>query len=263
MNEQVELPPHLLAGLVAPAVDRVFTGAMRAGHEQGGAELIQRYGGPAASSFLVKFRTRLAAPAGTVSSAGFAAVTRYRDRASCQRALDKQVAYGMIHRRPDGGFMATERGASFLVELYRLHGEVTRELWAEHTERVTRLVDALGRVISTALTATADEDPECSAGFATMAPPYEPDGTPLGVLLINRLDALHHHRADAYALTWASVGHTARSILDLPAGAERFTIEQETNRRAGGAYAVLSPEERLVMLADLAALPAWDLPYAG
>ncbi|WP_334432035.1 hypothetical protein [Micromonospora sp. CPCC 206060] len=257
MSEEVELPPHRFAGLVAPAVDRVVVGALAAVRERGGAELSQRYGGPAATGFLVEFRTRLAAPGGTVSGPGFAAVTRYRDTSLCQRALDKQVAHGMIHRRDDGGFLATERGSAFLTDIYQLHARATRELWVEHTERVGRLVETLGRLLGAALASAAEEDdPGLAAAFVTMAPPYEPDGTPLGVLLLNRLTVLRYHRADAHAAAWTAAGHTARSIVDLPTGPERLAIELETDRRAAGPYAVLTPEERLTMLADLAALPA-------
>ncbi|NYF55928.1 hypothetical protein [Micromonospora purpureochromogenes] len=255
MNSDVELAPHRFAGLVAPAVDRTFVAGMLAGRDGGGAELSQRYGGPAATGFLVEFRTRLAAPGGTVDGAGFAAVTRYRDPAACQRALDKQVAHGMIVRQPDGGFAATERGTDFLTEIYQVHGEVTEELWAGHDDRMLRLVEAFGRLLAYALLLAGEPDAEPTPAFATMAPPYEPDGTPPGVLLLNRLGTLRYHRADAHAAAWTAAGHTASSVSELPEGPERRAIELETDRRAAGPYAALTAEERLAVLADLAALP--------
>ncbi|WBB55701.1 hypothetical protein [Verrucosispora sp. WMMD573] len=42
---------------------------------------------------------------------------------------------------------------------------------------------------------------------------------------------------------------------ELPDGPQRQAIELKTDRRAAGPYAVLTAEERLTMLADLAALP--------
>ncbi|WP_200212312.1 hypothetical protein [Micromonospora coerulea] len=255
MSDGVELAPHRFAGLVAPAVDRAFVAGMLAGRDGGGAELSSRYGGPAATGFLVEFRTRLAAPGGTVDGPGFAAVTRYRDPAACRRALDKQVAHGMIQRAPDGGFCATERGLAFLAEIYQVHAEVTEELWAGHDDRVIRLVEALGRLLGYALV-LADADPAgTGSAFGAMAPPYEPEGIPPGVLLLNRLGTLRYHRADAHAAAWTAAGHTAASIAELPSGAERLAIELETDRRAAGPYLVLTAEERLAMLADLAALP--------
>jgi hypothetical protein len=252
LGDEVRLPPYHCAALVAPAADRVFLTAMDAAWGRGGADLSRRYGGPAATGALVEFRTRLAVPGGTVGPEGLAAVYRYRDPATCQRALDKQVAHGMIHRDTDG-IAATERGRAFLSELYELHARVTGELWEAHRERVARLVDMLGRALAAADARHGERDG--GAGFAAVAPPYEPDGTPPGVLLLNRLGTLRHHRADAHAAAWAAAGHTARSIVELPAGAERLAIELETDRRAAGPYTVLSPAERLTLLADLAALP--------
>ncbi|GGO07571.1 hypothetical protein [Micromonospora parathelypteridis] len=251
----VELVPHRIAGLLAPAVDRVFRAGMLAGRDGGGAELSQRYGGTAATGFLVDLRTRLAAPGGTVDGPGFAAITRYGDPLVSRRVVDKQVAYGMLHRHPNGGLSATDRGAAFLTELYQVHAEVTEELWAGQDERVLRLVAALGRVLAYALVLADEEGDQTGTAFAAMAPPYEPDGTPSGVLLLNRLGTLRYHRADAHAAAWTAAGHTASSIAALPPGPERVAIELETDRRAAGPYAALGADERLTMLADLAALP--------
>ncbi|RAO38573.1 hypothetical protein ONO23_00917 [Micromonospora noduli] len=251
----VELAPHRIAGLLAPAVDRTFRAGILAGRDGGGAELSQRYGGITATGFLVDLRTRLAAPGGTVDGPGFAAITRYQDPVACRRTVDKQVAHGMIYRGPDGALSATERGAAFLAELYQVHAEVTEELWAGHEDRVARLVAMLGRLLSYALVLADEEADRVASAFAALAPPYEPDGTPSGVLLLNRLSTLRHHRADAHAAAWTAAGHSASSIAALPAGPERLAIELETDRRAAAPYAALSAEERLTMLADLAALP--------
>ncbi|MFG1778984.1 hypothetical protein ACGFIR_00365 [Micromonospora sp. NPDC049051] len=256
MNDTVELAPHRFAGLVAPAVDRAFVAGILAGRDGGAAELSQRYGGPAATSFLLEFRTRLAVPGGTVDETGFAAVTRYRDPVECRRALDKQVAYGMIHRSADGELSATERGTAFLAELWQVHAEVTEELWAGHEDRVLRLVEAFGRVLTCALVLADEQEAEAAgAAFAATAPPYEPDGTPPGVLLLNRLGTMRYHRADAHAAACDAAGHSAASATALPPGPEQLAIELETDRRAAGPYAVLTAEERLGVLADLAALP--------
>ncbi|ROO52246.1 hypothetical protein EDC02_7162 [Micromonospora sp. Llam0] len=251
-GDQLWLPGHRCAALTAPVVDRVHRAAMAAA-DTAGAELRQRYGGPAAVGYLVDLRTRLAAPAGLVDAAGFAAVTRYQDSASCQRVLDKQVAYGMLVRHPDGALRATERGGAFLTDLYALHATVTGQIWgAEHAARLVRLVELTGRLLAAAL---ADSDTGGQDAFRAVAPPYEPEGTPAGVLLLNRLTVLRYHRADAHAAAWAAAGHTARSIVDLPPGPARLAIEQETDRRAAGPYQALEPEQRLTLLADLAALP--------
>lgn len=241
------LAPEQIAGLVAPAADRVFVGAMGASRD-GGIELSRRYGGPDAVGFLIEFRTRLAAPGGAVTDAGLAAVTRYRDPATCRRALDKNLAHGTVIRRGED-FLATARGLAFLEELFALHGQVTTDMWGAHPERVARLVETLGRLLDAATTDGGD-------AFAAMAPPHEPDGTPPGVLLLNRLGTLRYHRADAHAAAWSAAGHTARTVQQLPAGPERLAIEQETDRLAAGPFRALTATERLTLLADLAALPA-------
>ncbi|BCJ59545.1 hypothetical protein [Micromonospora endophytica] len=269
MSDSVGLPPHRHAALVAPAVDRVCIAAMQAGRDGGGAELSQRYGGPTATGFLVELRTRLAIPGGTVDGAGFAAVTRYRDPIACRRIVDRHVAYGMVHRAPDGALTATERGLAFLTELYQVHAEVTEELWAGHEDRVLRLTEIAGRLLAAASapelaagsagaghSGAGDGDgPGSGSAFAALAPPHEPDGTPAGVLLLNRLGTLRYHRADAHAAAWEAAGHTPPSITELPDGAQRRAIELETDRRAAGPYATLTAAERLELLADLAALP--------
>jgi hypothetical protein len=182
-------------------------------------------------------------------------VTSNLDPATCKRALDKQVAHGMIHRRADGAFSATERGSAFLAEIYQVHAEVTEELWAGHDDRVLRLVEALGRLLAYALVTVEEDGSGPHEAFRAMAPPYEPDGTPPGVLLLNRLGTLRYHRSDAHAAAWTAAGHTAATVQTLPDGPERLAIELETDRRAADPYTVLAPDERLEMLADLAALP--------
>ncbi|MDZ5446308.1 hypothetical protein U2F26_26840 [Micromonospora sp. 4G57] len=251
MSDGVELAPHRFAGLVAPAVDRAFVAGMLAGRDGGGAELSSRYGGPAATGFLVEFRTRLAAPGGRARLRGGHPLpgSGLLPAGAGQAGRPRDAAPG------DGGFSATERGLAFLTEIYQVHAEVTEELWAGHDDRVVRLVEALGRLLAYALVLADAEPAVAGSAFAAMAPPYEPEGTPPGVLLLNRLGTLRYHRADAHAAAWRAAGHTAASIAELPPGAERLAIELETDRRAAGPYVVLTAEERLAMLADLAALP--------
>jgi hypothetical protein len=88
-----------------------------------------------------------------------------------------------------------------------------------------------------------------------MAPPYEPAGAAAGLLLHTRLSVLRYHRADAHAAAWQAAGLTSVTIRQLPAGPAPDAIEAETNRRAGLPYATLSPDERITLLAGLAALP--------
>lgn len=244
----VALGPTRCAALIAPVVDRVFASAMLAGRHGGGGEVSARFGGSAAVGLLVEFRTRLARPGGTVDPAGFAAVGRYRDADQRARLLDQHLANGMLRRTADGGFAATERGREFLGEISAVYDRVLAQMWQDHAARVERLLDVVGRLVQAGL---ASGGP----AFTTMAPPYEPPVATAGTRLLNRLGTLRYHRADAHAAAWAAAGHTARTIVELAPGPERQAIETETNRLAAPPFASLPPDERLLLLADLAALP--------
>ena len=74
------------------------------------------------------------------------------------------------------------------------------------------------------------------------------------MLLHHRLSVLRYHRTDAHAAAWQAAGLTSEAMTRLPAGPMRSAIEAETNRRAGVPYATLSADERVALLAGLAAL---------
>jgi hypothetical protein len=236
------------AALIAPVVDRVFTSAMGAARDEGGRELVRRFGGPPAVGCLIEYRTRLAVPGGRVDPLGFAAVGRYWDPAERERALDAPAAAGMIELGADGAFAATPLGQKFLGELWGLHDRLLAARWAQHADRVERLLEPMGRLV-------AHGAQSGGRAFATMAPPFEPAGSGAGTRLLNLLGTWRYHRADAHALAWRVAGHTAASIQQLGPGPERIRIEDETDRLNGRGYAVLDPRQRAELIADLGALP--------
>jgi hypothetical protein len=244
----VDLSPSRFAELVAPAVDRVFRRSIGAGREHSGRELVARHGGSERVGALIEFRTSLAWPGRVVEPGQFAAIMRYRDLEQAWRFIDGHVERGTLERAGDGGFRATEAGQEFLVELYDQQGEALAGHWRDEPARLERLNGVLDRLL-TAATETG------GAAFAAMVPAFEPAGTPPGLLLLNRLSCLRYHRADAHAAAWTAAGLTAPEIVALGPGPDRDAIELETNRRAASPYEVLAPDERIVMLADLAALP--------
>jgi hypothetical protein len=159
---------------------------------------------------------------------------------------------------PPGTISASERGHDFLRDLYALHGRVLGERWERHhAGAVERLNALLARLIAAAGAGPASRVPP--AAWAVQAPPYEPAGTPPGVLLLNRLSTMRYHRADAHAAAWQAAGLTAAEIQAMPWGTswtmQRQKIEDDTNENAAPPYAVLTVHERLCLLADLAALP--------
>jgi len=217
------------AGRVAREIDRVFVSSMALARDNGGRDLVDRYGGPEEVGWLVEFRTSLAWPDRLVTWPQFVAVTRYRGRV--------EIGGGGIVRSAKG-FTASAHGAAFLVELYKLHSE----LFAGSP----RLNELAGRVLDAAA-ATGRE------AFAAMAPPFEPAGMSAGGLLVNRLGTLRYHRADAHASAWRAAGLTAEEIQALPPGPARDAIEADTDRAAAVPYSVLSPEERTELLQGLEA----------
>jgi hypothetical protein len=253
----VDLSPVRCAELVAPAISRTFIAGMKAGGDDGRA-LVASYGGSAVG-YLIDLRNPLAAGR-RLTPADLESLYRYRDPADVRETVARSVAHGLLAQAqagtagvPPGAVEASERGHAFLRDLFTLHGRVLGEVWERrHAAVVERLNALLARLIAAA-GATG------GAAWAVQAPPYEPAGTPPGVLLLNRLSTMRFHRADAHAAAWQAAGLTAAEIQAMPWGttwtAQRQGIEDDTNGNAAPPYAVLTVNERLSLLADLAALP--------
>jgi hypothetical protein len=190
---------------------------------------------------------RTALLARPVTAAGLAAIYRYRDVSEVRRDAGDLHAAGLIRMSAGDAIEATERGRAVLTGMYKITAEVAGELWAGQEASLADLSDLTGRVVHAAL-ATGGE------AYAAMAPPYEPAGATAALLLHTRLSALRYHRADAHAAAWQAAGLTSAAIQQLPAGPARDAIEADTNRRAGPPYATLTPDERITLLAGLAAL---------
>jgi hypothetical protein len=204
-------------------------------------------GAPAgAMRMLAQLRTALAAR--PVTAAGIAAVYRYRDPGEVRSDLDGLRAAGLIDAAGGGAIKATETGRAVLGGMYQAGAEVTGQLWSPRDHALAGLNDLAGRVVRAGLATGGD-------AYMTLAPPYEPAGAAVGVLLHHRLSVLRYHRADAHAAAWRAAGLTSEAMMQLPAGPVRAAIEAETNRRAGVPYATLSADERVALLAGLAALP--------
>jgi hypothetical protein len=246
----VELSPVRCAELVAPAISRTFVAGMRAAGAEG-RELVASYGGRAIG-YLIDLRNPLAAGR-ALTTADLASVYRYPDPAEVRETVARSVEHGLLERAADGSITASERGHAFLRDLFAQHGRALGERWdRRRSGPVARLNATLARLL-----AAAEETGD--GAWAAQAPPYEPEGTPPGVLLLNRLSTMRYHRADAHAAAWQAAGFTAAEMVAMPWGSawspERRKVEDDTNRRAAPPYEVLTPDERLTFLADLAALP--------
>jgi hypothetical protein len=205
-------------------------------------------GGAPADAMRMFAQLRTALVTRTVTAAGIAAIYRYRDPDEVRGDLDGLRAAGLIRASGDAAIEATETGRAVLAGMYQVGAEVTGQLWNQHDSALSGLSDLAGRVVQAGL-ATGGE------AYTTMAPPYEPADATAGVLLHHRLSVLRYHRADAHATAWQAAGLTSEAMMQLPAGPVRAAIEAETNRLAGAPYATLSVDERVALLAGLAALP--------
>jgi len=205
-------------------------------------------GGASAGTMRMFAQLRTALAARTVTAAGIAAVYRYRDPDDVRGDLDRLRAAGLITAAGDGTIEATETGRAVLAGMYQVSAEVTGQLWSQHDNALASLNDLAGRLVQAGLATGGD-------AYMTLAPPYEPADATVGVLLHHRLSVLRYHRADAHAAAWQAAGLTSEAVMQLPAGPIRAAVEAETNRRAGVPYATLSVDERVALLAGLAALP--------
>jgi hypothetical protein len=243
MPDAVDLSPVRVAPLVAPVTDRLVIGILLRA-QPGNRQLAEAHG-LARSGGLVEFRYALLG--GPVARSTADAVARYFSRGGLDEELDAQVAQGMISIDGDR-IVVTDGGRAFLHAVYDLHAGMTTEAWEAQLSNVEWLADVVGRLLA-AGAATA------GPAFAGMGRPFERRGDPAALVLFNRLSALRYHRADAHAAAWAAAGHTAESIRAMAPGPARQAIEDDTNRRAAAPYAAITPDERLDLLAGLAALP--------
>jgi hypothetical protein len=173
------------------------------------------------------------------------AVYRYGSSAELDAEIRGHLYQDTLAEDGDGVLRLTAKGLVFVDGLYAVHAAATRRVWAGRD--VAHLAGLTGRVL-----ACADRDP--GGALEVMAPPYEPEGTPAGVLLFNRVAALRYHRADAHAVAWRAAGLTAGNIADLEPGALRDAIEDDTNERAAQPYSALTARERETLFEGLLTL---------
>jgi hypothetical protein len=152
-----------------------------------------------------------------------------------------------------GSVVPTVEGQEMAQAIVRLQGDTIAQLWSPRPSSVTTLLPLIRRC---AVAAREDESP--LARFADNR--WLPGDTPDAMKLWADLYVLRLHRADAHAAAWTAAGLTAQEIKALPHGEQRADIEVQTNERSGVAWAGLSADERLSVLAESAALPGSGFP---
>jgi hypothetical protein len=245
MPDLVDISPHRFAPLIAPVIERLTLAVVNRAIARAARTPVPAGGSPGPMRMFGQLRTALLAR--DVTASGLAAIYRYRDADDVRRDLDGLHAAGLISNADDGAIRATETGRTVLTEMYKVTAEVAGELWAAQEGSLAGLNHLAGRLVHAALATGGD-------AYSTMAPPHEPAGAAAALLLHTRLSVLRYHRADAHAAAWQAAGLTRTTVGQMPAGPARDAIEEDTNRRAGVPYATLNPDERITLLAGLAAL---------
>ncbi|MCK2214349.1 hypothetical protein MF672_011180 [Actinomadura sp. ATCC 31491] len=218
------------AAAIAPVINAAHVNVLAAAH-RAATELAETSGvTPGLLSDL-----RFALPLRPLPRSGLAAIRRYHDEAARAADVLAHLREGTLTDDGDGLLRLTDRGLAYVHRLYDVHAAAAARAWAAHDP--APLAGLAARVL-----AHAERVP--GGALELVAPPYEPAGTPPGVLLLNRLAALRYHRADAHAAAWRAAGLSAAEIVGLRDGPLRAGVELETNERAGAPYGALSAGER-------------------
>jgi hypothetical protein len=232
--------------LIAPVIERLVFAAVKMVVARSASAPPPDGASPDAIRVFAQLRTAL--PVRKVTPAGIAAVYPYRSPDEVRRDLEALRTAGLIDDADDGAVRPTGSGRALLAHMYKVTTDAVGRLWSEHEDGLAGLNDVAGRVVQAGLASGGE-------AYTTMAPPHEPADATVALLLHHRLSVLRYHRADAHAAAWQAAGFTGDAMKQLPAGPTRNAIEAETNRRAGVPHAVLSPDERITLLAGLAVLP--------
>lgn len=233
------------SGLIRPVIDRVYVAARQAARP-----LLQRAYDDlgVAPGFESSFYFGLLArPMGAEC---FAAATTYSGS-----NMTSELKDGTAFRDGSGAWHLTELGHAAASAAQTVVGEAAAQLWSARPigtmpglSALPRLNEFAGRLLEAGRTSGGP-------AFLGLTPVFEPDGADDATILMTRLGALRHHRADAHRAAWRAAGFTVEGLRALPEGSERRAIEDDTNRLDEPIYNALTASERLELMAGLAALP--------
>ncbi len=156
--------------------------------------------------------------------------------------------------RAGGAWHLTAAGREVALEVDRVFAAAAERVWSY---RATAAMSGLAAVeAALPLVERLLVAGQASGGvvFRALTPVWEPAGASASALLVSRLEALRHHRADAHRAAWGGAGLTVDEIRALESGPVWEAIEAETDRLDEPVYAALDAHERLVLLASLGAL---------
>jgi tetratricopeptide (TPR) repeat protein len=160
-----------------------------------------------------------------------------------EAAVDELVAAGWLLRSANA--VAATPNTMAVLDTHLAAAERALDLaWGWPADLLARLVTVVDGAVGTSAGPVFDT-------LATVDPP-----STAAVRLFERCNALRHHRADAHAAAWRTVGLTATSVAEVPAtDPVRLAVETATNRIASRAFRPLSTVERAELGALLRQLP--------
>jgi hypothetical protein len=177
-----------------------------------------------------------------------AAVFRYLPPEQVERGIAEALAAGVVAEVGDEQLVMTAAGREFLVVFAAEFEAAIAERWGGQEHRIESLSPLVTRVVEEAVETGGD-------AFGLVAPVYVLEGTSAGFVLAEQLTPLRFHRYDAHVAAWRAAGWDAQRAASEPDGPEREAVEADTDVRSGPPYEVLSPSERLALVAGLGALP--------
>jgi tetratricopeptide (TPR) repeat protein len=223
--------------VVATELDRLVPG----GHRRIRDELRRAPLSRKPSHFGVLVEMRCLLLAGPVSLQVVAGLFRYAE--DIGDAIEELITEGWL-KRSANAVAATPIAMAALDALRAAAGRALEPRWGPPLDLLARMNGIVVGAIGSSAGPVFD-------ALATVEPPAGP-----AVRLFERCNALRHHRADAHAAAWYSVGLTATSVAEVsPTDPVRADVETATNRVASRAFRSLSTVERTELHERLRELP--------
>lgn len=244
-TEIVVLDPARCAQLVAPALDRLRLSL---------ADKVKVHAARVAAAHGIDMPAMMTAaylrnvyPDRVFDPRGLLAVFTYQPTDQVTAGLDALLADGFLERADDECLSLSASGRDLLRDLVATGDQAAQELWSPDEAVVDHLLPLVERAV-----AAIDDGGDA---FLIMSPsPGNEAQLSIPGRFAELLTALRFHRFDSHIAAWTSAGLSIAQIKQLAPGPDRAAIEADTNVRASTPYRALTPEERLDLLAGMAAL---------
>ena len=242
--------PALFSSFIAPAIDRTAISVHNAIDKDRVAALRgENRFHPAA---LGLFAGMLCG--GPISNHEYDELMRYQHFGSSDAFLAGLADRGAVTVAADGSFAATPEALAVAKRLVVLQVEAVTQLFSPKEATLPLLASLLTRAREAAIA-----DPLSSLSRLS-GRAWLPDDATDAARIWDCAVVLRMHRSDAHAAAWQQAGHVASEMKGMAPSPERDAIEVRTNEHAATPWTVLSPDERITLLAGLAGLPGTGAP---